>query len=150
VSQEEFDAFVQQPGLASYPYLAYVDVSLTPPGLFVWPPASGNYPATIRYNPQMPDILSTALTTIPWFPNTNYLYTRLAGELMKITNDDRFGQYIGDPDPQKDPPGSAAAIMRAYLLMKDDPHTTPKVITLDRRHFRPNISNLRNTKTIGW
>src|SRR6516164_3365096 len=56
VTQEEFDTFVQQPGLASYPYLVYVDVASTPMGLFVWPPASGNYPATVRYNPIMPDI----------------------------------------------------------------------------------------------
>ncbi len=35
VQQEEFDAFVQQPGLASFPYLAYVDVSSNPAGLFV-------------------------------------------------------------------------------------------------------------------
>src|SRR6516164_8928846 len=36
VTQEEFDTFVQQPGLASYPYLAYVDIATSPPGLYVW------------------------------------------------------------------------------------------------------------------
>jgi hypothetical protein len=148
VTQEEFDSFVQQPGLASYPYLAYVDVSLSPPGLFVWPPASGNYPVTIRYNPQMPDITNT--TQVPWFPNTNYLYTRVAGELMKITNDDRWQSVLGDTDPDRDQPGSACSILRSYLKMKDDPETAPKSVTLDRRHFKPNIANLRNTKTIGW
>src|SRR5215831_14354488 len=40
VTQEEFDSFVQQPGLASYPYMAYVDVATQPAGLYVWPPAS--------------------------------------------------------------------------------------------------------------
>ena len=71
VTQEEFDTFVQQPGLASYPYLCYVDVASTPMGLYVWPPASGNYPATVRYNPIMPDIVDT--TQVPWFPNSAYL-----------------------------------------------------------------------------
>src|SRR6516162_2939534 len=88
VTQEEFDTFVQQPGLASYPYLAYVDVATQPMGLYVWPPASGNYPATVRYNPVVDDMTDTS--KIPWFPNTNYLYTRVAGELFKLADDDRW------------------------------------------------------------
>lgn len=144
VTQEEFDSFVQQAGLASYPYMGYVDVSLTPPGLFVWPPASGNYPVTIRYNPQMPDITDTA--TVPWFPNSTYLYTRVAGELMKVANDDRWQAFLTDQEGS----GGAGELLKKYLTMKDDPETAPKTVTLDRRHFRPNISTLRNTKTIGW
>jgi hypothetical protein len=152
VTQEEFDSFVQQPGLASYPYLAYVDVAPTSSGgqagLYVWPPASGAYPATVRYNPQMPDITDTS--TVPWFPNSNYLYTRVAGELMKITNDDRWQAYLGDPDGKKDTAGSACNILRGYLTMKDDPETAPKTVQLDRRLFKANIATVRNTKTIGW
>lgn len=151
VQQEEFDSFVQQPGLQSYPYLAYVDVTQVAgqePGLYVWPPASGAYPATIRYNPQMPEITDT--TTVPWFPNSNYLITRVAGEMMKIANDDRWQAMIGDADPDKDQPGSAASILRGYLKMKDDPETASKTVTLDRRLFKPNIASVRNTKTIGW
>lgn len=151
VQQEEFDSFVQQPGLASYPYLAYVDVTQVAgqqPGLYVWPPASGAYPATIRYNPQMPDITDTS--TVPWFPNTNYLITRLAGELMKIANDDRWPAMVGDADPAKDQSGSAASMLRAYLKMKDDPETAVKTVALDRRLFKPNLASLRNTKSIGW
>lgn len=151
VTQEEFDAFVQQPGLQSYPYLAYVDVTQVAgqqPGLYVWPPSSGSYPATIRYNPQMPDITDTS--TVPWFPNSNYLFTRLTGELMKITNDDRWQAMLGDADPEKDQPGSACSILRSYLKMKDDPETAAKTVTLDPRLFKTNIANVRNTKQIGW
>jgi hypothetical protein len=151
VTQEEFDAFVQQPGLQSYPYLAYVDVTQVAgqqPGLYVWPPASGAYPATIRYNPQMPDIIDTS--TVPWFPNSNYLITRVAGELCKIANDDRWQSLIGDADPQKDQPGSAASMLRSYLKMKDDPETAVKTVTLDPRLFKPSIQSVRNTKQIGW
>lgn len=151
VTQEEFDTFVQQPGLQSYPYLAYVDVTQIAgqqPGLYVWPPASGSYPATIRYNSLRPDITNT--TDVPWFPNSNYLTTRVAGELMKIANDDRWQAFIGDADPDKDQPGSAASSLRAYLKMKDDPETAPKTVELDRRLFKPNIANVRNTKQIGW
>lgn len=151
VTQEEFDTFVQQPGLQSYPYLAYVDVTKVAgqqPGLYVWPPASGAYPATIRYNPQMPDITDT--TTTPWFPNSAYLYTRVAGELMKITNDDRWQAFLGDPDPEKDTQGSACSLLRSYLKMKDDPETAAKTVSLDPRLFKPNIASVRNTKQIGW
>ena len=145
VTQEEFDSFVQQPGLASYPYLAYVDVTQVSgeePGLYVWPPAAGAYPATLRYNPLMPEI--TVTTDVPWFPNSNYLYTRVAGELMKVTNDDRWNNFLGDS------PGGAPDILRKYLTMKDDPETAMKTVQLDRRHFRAAFTNLPNTKTVGW
>ena len=149
VTQEEFDAFVQQPGLQSYPYLAYVDVTQVAgqqPGLYVWPPASGTYPATLRYNPQMPDITDTSTT--PWFPNSNYLYTRVAGELMKIANDDRWEAFLSDNEEQH--PGGAGVILRKYLTMKDDPETAAKTVTLDPRLFKANIATVRNTKQIGW
>jgi hypothetical protein len=147
VTQEEFDSFVQQPGLASYPYLCYVDVTQVAaqaPGLYVWPPASGAYPATIRYNPQMPDITDTS--QVPWFPNSNYLYTRVAGELMKITNDDRWQSFLAN-DAGK---GGAGDILRSYLTMKDDPETAAKQVQLDRRYFRGPFNSLKNTKQIGW
>lgn len=145
VKQEEFDRFVQQPGLQSYPYMFYVDVSTAPAGLYVWPPASGAYPATVRYQPQMADIATPETSaTIPWFPNTNYLMTRLAGELMKITNDDRWQAYLGEGSE------GAKGILSSYLKMKDDPETAVKTVTLDRRRFGSGTDRLRNTKTIGW
>ena len=144
VNQEEFDTFVQQPGLASYPYLAYVDVATQPMGLYVWPPASGNYPATVRYNPVMPDIVDT--TQVPWFPNTVYLYTRVAGELMKLADDERYQAYLTDQEGSN----GAGELLRKYLIMKDNPTMAPKQVSLDRRMFKANIATLRNTKTIGW
>src|SRR6516164_7067761 len=144
VTQEEFDTFVQQPGLQSYPYLAYVDVATQPMGLYVWPPASGAYPATVRYNPVVDDMTDTS--KIPWFPNTNYLIMRLAGELMRLADDERMPAYLSDA------PGSGGAgdMLRKYLIMKDDPSTAPKTVTLDRRLFKTGLQALRNTKTIGW
>lgn len=147
VEQEQFDSFVQQPGLASYPYFAYVDVTTVvgeEPGLYVWPPASGAYPATIRYNSRPADI--TVTTDVPWFPNQTYLYTRVAGELMKIANDDRWQAFLGDTAGQ----GGAGDLLRKYLSMKDDPETAVKTVGLDRRRFGNDLSRLRNTKTIGW
>ncbi len=147
VSQEEFDAFVQQPGLNAYPYLSYVDVTQVAgqePGLYVWPPTSGAYPATIRYNPQMPDITDTA--DVPWFPNQNYLIVRLAGELMRIAGDDRCQMFLSDQPGS----GGAAELLNKYMKMKDDPETAVKTVGLDRRHFRSLTTNLPNTKQVGW
>jgi hypothetical protein len=92
----------------------------------------------------MPDITDTTQT--PWFPNSTYLYTRVAGELMKITNDDRWQGFLSDQDGS----GGAGDLLRKYMAMKDDPITAPKTVGLDRRLFKANIANVRNTKTVGW
>lgn len=145
--QEEFDRFVQQAGLASYPYMFYVDVSTAPAGLYVWPPASGAYPVTVRYQPQMADIATPETsTTVPWFPNTNYLITRVAGEVMKITNDDRWQAFLSDAEDS----GGAGDVLRKYLKMKDDPETAVNTVKLDRRLFGASMDRLRDTKQIGW
>ena len=142
-TQAEFDQFVQQPGQQAYPYAYYIDVSVVPNNLYCWVPAAGAYPVTLRYNPQMADITTPeSSTTIPWFPNTDYLIDGVAGRLMKITNDDRMGVYMGQAD----------ANLTAYLKMKDDPET-PGVnrVKLDRRFFgNTQWSKLPNTKNIGW
>lgn len=154
VEQSEFDMYVQQAGLASYPSRAYVDVSPMgagdPANLYVWTPAAGAYSATIRYNPIMPDIDTPETSDeTPWFPNDTYLYTAVAGELMKITNDDRLQAFIGDAEQFS---SSAPAILKKYLKMKDDPETAGvKRVSLDPRLFgNSNWNRLRNTKTVGW
>ena len=145
--QNEFDTFVQQAGNQAYPYAFYVDVSKTPMELYVWVPAAGAYSATVRYNPQMPDIVTPeSSATIPWFPNTDFLINATAGSLMGITNDDRRQ------------PGGAFSIealksqLDDYLKMKDDPESAgTKRVTLDRRFFGGSQwSRLPNTKIIGW
>lgn len=148
--QSEFDRFVQQPGNQAYPYAFYVDVSKTPMELYVWVPAAGAYEATIRYNPQLPDITSPETsTTVPWFPNTDILITYVAGSLMSITNDDRQLAFMGDADSA---PNGWQGQLRRYLKMKDDPETAGvKRVVLDRRFFNNgDYARLPNTKTIGW
>jgi len=141
--QNEFDQFVQQPGNAAYPYAFYIDVSKSPMELYCWVPAAGAYAATVRYNPQMPDISSPETsTTVPWFPNTDYLIDGVAARLMKIANDDRQATYQAQAD----------ANLAAYLKMKDDPETAgAKRVALDRRFFgNSQWGRLPNTKQIGW
>lgn len=152
VEQQEFDTFVQQAGMASYPSMAYVDVSPMgagdPANLYVWAPASGAYPVTIRYNPQLPNIDTPETSDdVPWFPNYTYLITAVAGELMKITNDDRLLAFVGE-----DQPASAPTLLGKYLKMKDDPETAGvKRVALDPRYFgQGNYNRLPNTKRVGW
>ena len=145
--QNEFDQFVQQAGNQAYPYAFYIDVASTPMNLYCWVPAAGAYPATGRYNPQVPDITTPETsTTIPWFPNTDFLINATSSALMGITNDDRRQ------------PGGAFSIeqldlqLAKYLKMKDDPESAgTKRVTLDRRFFGGSMwSRLPNTKQIGW
>jgi hypothetical protein len=155
VTQAQFDRFVQQAGLNSFPNNFYIDIAQTPAVLFIWPPPSGAFQVSIRYFPTPADIAATAITNpndaqTCWFPNTVYLYTRLAGEVMKAADDDRWQAFLGTDDPDKDTAGSACDILRRYLRMKDDPENVTKQVKLDRRTFRPDTSQLRNTKNIGW
>lgn len=151
ISLTEYNNLVQQSGLQSYPTAYATDMSQSPPVMYVWPPASGGFPVTTRYFKASPTITTPETSTdIPWFPSTQYLLRRLAGELMMITNDDRAGAFIGTEDPNTDTEGSAASILRKYLKMKDDMGGKVNTVQLDRRHFGKNFSRLPNTKTIGW
>lgn len=151
ITYTEYQNLVQQPGFQSYPSFYATDMSQTPPVMWVWPPASGAYPVSADYFKQSPTITTPETSTdIPWFPVPNYLYTRLAGELMKITNDDRVAGFLGSEDPKLDTEGSAASILRRYLKMKDDMGGKVHEVKLDRRRFGRNFSRLPNTKTIGW
>jgi hypothetical protein len=148
-TQQDFDMYVQSPGQNSYPERFYVDMSVSPPNLFVWFPASGAYPATVRYFSQMPDIATPETSaTVPWFPNTTYLVRRLAGEIMLLTDDDRASAFLsGDTDAF---PMGAESILKKYLIMQDDPEGRVKTVELDRRRFRPSVLGLKNTKVVGW
>lgn len=162
-SAGEFDMLVQQAGLSNFPVFFATDMSLTgnsnslvngvpgalvPVGLF-WQVPSGAYPVTQRYYSQMPDIASPSTSgTVPWFPNQNYLITRLAGELMKDSDDERAEKYLSD-DEELAPLG-AGSILKKYLRMKDDKQSRTETVKLDRRRFGRAFDRLKNTKQIGW
>lgn len=141
----EFDLMVQTAGNSSYPSLFATDMSLSPPGFYVWPAPSGAYPVTVRYRRQMPDISTPeGSSAIPWFPNSLYLYTRLAGELCKLSDDERWKELLGDG------PQGAEGILRKVLMMIDDRSNRSARVTLDRRRFGSGFKNLPNTKRVGW
>ncbi|MDE2000462.1 MAG: hypothetical protein KGI52_16210, partial [Burkholderiales bacterium] len=142
---DEFDVLIQTPGLTGYPTRFMTDLGASPPTMTVWPPPSGSYPVSFRYYRQMPDITTPeSSTTVPWFPNTNYLITRLAGEMMKITDDDRKDAFLGEG------PTGAQGILNRYLLMKDDHEAAVRQVKLDPRHFGRAAAGLKATKSVGF
>lgn len=146
---DEFDSLVQTAGLQSYPYIYTIDMGTTPPVLVVWPPPSGGYQLMGRYRRQMPDIATPASSsTVPWFPNSNYLYTRLAGELMKLTDDDRVTTYLGNGTEEN--VGLAGGILRSYLKLKDNQSDRAQTVKRDPRRFGSNFNALPVTKQVGW
>jgi hypothetical protein len=157
VSVAEFDAFVQQAGLAQYPEYYAVDNSARAtggaPNMFVWPPPSGAYPVTARYYSKMADIVTPETSAvIPWFSYENelYLQRRLTGEMMLMANDDRAAMYLnGETQTKEGTFLGSSAILQRWLKNKDDAQTTQRV-TLDKRFFGTPFDKLRNTKTIGW
>lgn len=141
----EFDNFVMTAGFQSYPYIFATDMSQSPPNLLVWPPASGSYQCLFRYFRQMPDIATPETSsTVPWFASSQYLRTRLAGELMKIADDSRWEAFLGDG------PSGAQGILHRYLLMQGDKNDRAQTVKLDRRRFGSQYRGLPNTKVIGW
>lgn len=139
--QEEFDRFTVSPGLTDFPNAWTTDPSASPTNLYVWPPSSGGYQATLRYFRLMPDITTPETSSaVPWFPSTQYLRTRLAAELMQITDDERQVAFLANSED----------ILRRFLEMKDDPEGAVKRVTLDRRRFGVQQSALQQTKLLGW
>lgn len=149
VDNRQYDALVQTAGFNSYPTYYTTFMNEQPFGLKVWPPSSGAYAVTLRYFRQMPTIDTPETSAdVPWFPQQTYLRTRLAGELMQLTNDDRWESFLSDDEDAH--PGGAGVLLRKYLKMKDDQANRPKTVVRDRRRFGTNFDRLRNTKQVGW
>jgi len=145
IDLSEFDALVQTAGLNNFPTYYTTDMSQSPPVMYVWMPPSGAYAVTIRYHSQPADITTPETSSaIPWFPNGTYLITRLAGELCKITDDERWTHLLGDGAQ------GAEGILRKYLMMEGDRETRAKTVKLDRRRFGGTLNNVPTTKLVGW
>ena len=152
----QWDSMVITPGLANYPTMYATNLSIQDdaaesggdPYMLVWPPSSGAYPLTVRYRCRMPEITTPQTSsTVPWFPNQNYLVTRLSGELMRLAGDDRWEAFLGD-EPRY--PAGAQAILRKYLMLANDQDNRAKNVKLDMRRFRRAWNNLPQTKLVGW
>jgi hypothetical protein len=151
IDLDAFDNLVQQPGISNFPeqYATDIGASATvnygAPVLYCWPPSGVVATPQFRYWAQPPDILTPATSSqIPWFPNSNYLVTRVAGEMMKLTDDARTDTYLGEG------PGGAQGILNRYLKLQTDDEGRAKTVTLDRRRFGKSFSHVAQTKQLGW
>ena len=149
VTKAEYDWQVQTAGFSSFPQQYATDMSTSPPQLFVWPPSSGSYPATQRYQRLMPDIATPATSaTVPWFPNSTILQRSVAGRLMGITGDSRQPEYMAEDNERY--PMSWKSLLSGWLKNASDREGAVKTVGLDRRRFGRRFDTLRNTKQIGW
>ncbi|MDE2097909.1 MAG: hypothetical protein KGL39_11720 [Patescibacteria group bacterium] len=129
---EQYDGLFQGVTGASFPEFICVDVSQTPHTALFYPLpplATGVY---MRYLPQQADIANPeSSNTPPWFQFPIYLVTRLASELMRITDDSRQGQFSAD----------AAGMLSKFLTMgEDDRENYVRQVKLDPRYFRGKYS----------
>lgn len=130
----------QGPGISNQPFNFATDFSANPPNAYVWPPANGAYQIQWPYFKQHADIVNPQGSNVaPWFPQTSYLYTRLAGELMLLMDDTRRQKTLDE----------ATKLLDKYLMMKDDPEGYAKTVQLDKSNFR-SYKNLKPTKITGW
>lgn len=157
IELDEYDLLTQQPGFNDFPRNFTVDMSTAAPQVpggqpqeFVWPPPSITAAVVVRYFRQMPDITTPETSTVvPWFRYQKYLITRLTGEMMAISDDDRAASFLTDKEEIN--PQGAGVLLRRFLNMKDDPEGRAKTVTLDRRRFGiSRWDRLPSTKTIGW
>lgn len=145
----EFDMTVQQAGFTAYPYWYAVDMSPLGSGgaplMLVYPPPSGNYPVYVRYKIQPANTASPQTSpAMPWFPSSTYLIVRLAGEMMRLSGDQRSREFLGVG------PDGAQGILKRLLPMLDNPETRSKRVQLDSRRFGSSFNTLPNTKNLGW
>jgi hypothetical protein len=147
--QAQFDKHVLTAGLQSYPGFFFVDTSVSPSQMYFWPPPSGAYAVTARYFKQRPDITTPETATdVPWFPNTKYLVTAVAGGLMQLADDERADSFLSDNEDTN--PQGAGVLLRKYLKMQGDSSSNVKRVTLDRQLFGTGWNRLPNTKNVGW
>lgn len=110
----------------------------TPANMYVYPGPSGAFPSRLRYQRLMPPLLD--FTRIPWFPDQNYLLTRLTADMCATTDDARRENFLGQ----------AEVALGKYETFSDDKTNRATTVIMDRRRFGRAFNKLSNTKTIGW
>lgn len=131
ITLQQLDNLVAVGAAAAIPSNFTTDISLSPPNLYVWPPANANLTLPIRYYSAFADIVTPETSSqIPWFPCQAYLNTRLLGELYALNSKQELAAlYLGDSSV------GAAGILRRYLYIQGDRGSDSQQILSDRRMF---------------
>jgi hypothetical protein len=124
----------------AYPTMYASDPSTTPVTLYLYPMPNVSIAYTLRYWSQPPDIPSPATSSVvPWFPDSDYLLTALAGDMMRLTDDTRQMQYAAEAD----------AKLQAFLKMQGDRENHAQVVKLGNS-FRDGAGRLPSSKITGF
>ena len=137
----DFDQLITTQGFTSQLVYYAVADNYTPPHIHFWPPPNAAYIVNVRYAQLRPDIVTPEIsTTIPWFPEQNYLIEELTAQMMEITNDDRADKFHE----------KAHERLKKWLIMQRDAESYIQTVTLDRNRFSTPYTQLKNTKQVGF
>ena len=133
IDQRQYDALFKDPTIGNYPYFWDTDWSgYTPDAggvqLYIYPQTNSGIPLTLRYMRTRPDVAAPqSSSTVPWFPNQDYLIKETAQRMMMVTDDTRQDAFIKQ----------AEDILRPYLIMDGDEQQVVKEVRRDPLRFRP-------------
>jgi hypothetical protein len=141
VDMQDYDSLVQQPGFTSYPTAFAIDMSTTPPGLYVWPAPSGAYPFFGRYDSQQADMETPDISlAVPWFPSQAFLMDKLTAAMCKYSGDKRKGDFDTE----------AELTLKRYMEKEGNTDNRANTVKLDPRFFGPQWQQLPGTKAVPW
>ena len=140
MSQEQFDALFKDPSVANYPMWYATDLTNQATQaactIRIWPQSTTALTLTHRYMINRADISSPeSSSTVPWFPDQDYLIHATATRLMKLTDDGRYDKFVVDGEN----------MLRTHLIMEGDEQQVVKEVRLDPQRFRIN-RGIKNTK----
>lgn len=140
MSQEQYDALFKDPSIANYPYAFTTDLTNQATQgqgqLFIFPQSTSALSMTHRYMIRRADIATPeSSSTVPWFPDQDYLIHATATRLMKETDDARQADFKAQGED----------MLRTHLIEDGDEQQVVKSIKLDPQRFHTNRS-LRPTK----
>ncbi len=140
MGQDQYDALFKDPSIANYPYAYTTDLTAQATqgagSLYIFPQSTSALSLTHRYMIRRPDIATPeSSSTVPWFPDQDYLIHATAMRLMKETDDARLEGFIKEGED----------MLRIHLIEDGDEQSVVKAIKLDPQRFHVNRS-LRPTK----
>lgn len=141
MTQEQYDQMIKDPSIANYPAWYTTDLSAeqvagSQPTIQIWPQSNSAISLTHRYMINMADIATPeSSSTVPWFPDQEYLKKATALKLMDYTDDERAERFRKECEE----------MLRTHLIMEGDEQKTVKSIRLDPARFRI-YNRIRPTK----
>lgn len=128
---KQFDAEIQTPGIANYPYEYATDLSPVATGgvglLYIYPQSGTPLTVTHRYYLKRAQIATPeSSVVVPWFEDQDYLIEATAFRMMRITDDTRYDRWEQ----------LCEKMILKHLLTEGDEQQVVKEVQLDPRRFK--------------